>query len=164
MQMCIMTCRHSDALLSMPVGLQVLGLFAVMATATGCLFFLDTNTLTQRSSLNPVGVLLLLLNVGYIALMAVLISKTGARHVHGWITWFKDTGHTIAAARKWVSCSCRRSAKPDRGVQTVRAPTNSMQLTDMRLARTLSRRLSSWTLDTADFLPEGNASSTRDTH
>ena len=162
MQMCIMPCRHSDALRSMLVGLQVLGLFSVMATATGCLFFLDTNTLTQRSSLNPVGVLLLLLNVGYIALMAVLITKQGARHVHGWITWFKDTGQTVAAARKWVSCC--RSAKPDRGVQTARAPTNSMQLTDMRLVRSLSRRLSSWTLDTADFLPEGNTSSTRDTH
>ena len=163
MQMCIMTCRHSGALPSMLVGMQVLGLFAVMATATGCLFFLDTNTITQHSSLNPVGVLLLLLNVGYIALMAVLITKQGARHVRGWITWFKDTGPTTAAAaRKLVSCCCCRSVKPDRGAQTAQAPAKSMQLGDMHFARTLSHRLS-WKLDT-DFLPACNTSSTRDSH
>ena len=159
-----MPCGHIDALLSILVGMQVFGLFAVMATATGCLFFLDTNTITQHSSLNPVGVLLLLLNVGYIALMAVLITKQGARHVRGWITWFKDSGQTTAAAaRKWVSCCCRRSAKRNHGTQTAQAPAKSTQLSDMHFARTLSRRLS-WKVGTADFLPEGNTSSTRDTY
>ena len=66
--------------------LQVLGLLIVVATATGCLYFLDPNEVASNVGLNATGILLLILNLGFVALMAVLISKRGRPVALRWMT------------------------------------------------------------------------------
>lgn len=135
-----------------------------MATASGCLFFLDGSTLTQSIGLSAVGVLLMLLNVAYIVAMAVLIVKQGARHVHGWAIWVRDLSlHALAALQlqQLLSCKLCQSAKSSHSSQATQvAPTPSMQISDARFARALSWKLSSWSLDAAQFLPEAISSRT----
>ena len=58
--------------------LQVLGLFTVGVTATGCLYFMDTTNVANPRGLDTVGVLLLLLNLLYVIAMALLVLVTGA--------------------------------------------------------------------------------------
>lgn len=142
----------------------MLGLFAVMATASGCLFFLDASTLAQSTGLSAVGVLLMLLNVAYIVVMAVLIVKQGARHVHGWAVWIRDLSlHALAALQlqqllRWKLCQAAKSSHRIQATQVT--PTPSMQLSNARFARALSWKLSSWSLDAAQFLPEAISSRT----
>jgi len=50
----------------------------VGATATGCLYFMDTTNVANPRGLDAVGVLLLLLNILYIIAMALLVLVTGA--------------------------------------------------------------------------------------
>jgi len=57
---------------------QVLGLFTVGVTATGCLYFMDTTNVANPRGLDAVGVLLLLLNILYVIAMAMLVLVTGA--------------------------------------------------------------------------------------
>lgn len=64
--------------------LQVLGLFTVVATATGCLYFLDQDNIASSVGLNATGVLLLILNFGFVLLMAVLILLRGGPTVLNW--------------------------------------------------------------------------------
>ncbi len=66
----------------------MLGLFTVVATATGCLYFLDQDNVAASKGLNAAGVLLLILNVFYVMLMTILISKTSAPRVKEWVAWF----------------------------------------------------------------------------
>lgn len=56
----------------------MLGLFVVLATATACLYFLDPTNIANSSGLEAVGVVLLVLNMGYVVVMLVLIAATGA--------------------------------------------------------------------------------------
>ena len=56
----------------------MLGLFVVLATATACLYFLDPTNIANSSGLEAVGVVLLILNMGYVLVMLVLIAVTGA--------------------------------------------------------------------------------------
>ena len=67
--------------------LQVFGLFTVVATATGCLYFLDQDDVAKSNGLNAAGVLLLILNIVFVAVMALLISKRGGPVV---LKWLKD--------------------------------------------------------------------------
>lgn len=59
--------------------LQVFGKFTVVATATGCLYFMDVSKAASTAGLEAVGVLLLLLNLLYIVVTALLVTKTGAK-------------------------------------------------------------------------------------
>lgn len=52
----------------------MLGLFTVTATATGSLYFLDSGKVASHAGLNAVGILLLLLNVAYLLLVALLLA------------------------------------------------------------------------------------------
>lgn len=58
--------------------MQVLGLFIVLATAADCLYFLDPTNTANSSSLAAVGIVLLILNMAYVAAMLILIAVTGA--------------------------------------------------------------------------------------
>ena len=92
--------------------LQVFGKFAVVATATGCLYFMDaTRAATEgpQRGLQAVGILLLLLNLAYIAATLILVTKTGehkgrslARISMSMISRAGSTisGISISAARK----------------------------------------------------------------
>ena len=57
--------------------LQVLGLVAVTTTAIGSLYFLDTAQVASKAGLNAVGILLLILNIGYLLLVAPFIASAG---------------------------------------------------------------------------------------
>ena len=46
----------------------------MVATATGSLYFLDSGKVASHAGLNAVGVLLLLLNVAYLLLVALLLA------------------------------------------------------------------------------------------
>ena len=71
--------------------LQVLGLFTVGATATGCM---DTTNVASPTGLDAVGVLLLLLSILYVIAMALLVLVTGAH---------KTKRFTQAAVRSFQS-------------------------------------------------------------
>ncbi len=72
----------------------MLGLFTVGATATGCLYFMDTTNVASPRGLDAVGVLLLLLNILYVIAMALLVLVTGAH---------KTKRFTQAAVRSFQS-------------------------------------------------------------
>ena len=57
---------------------QVFGKFAVVATATGCLYFMDVSKVASTAGLEAVGVLLLVLNLLYIVATVILVTKFGA--------------------------------------------------------------------------------------
>ena len=57
--------------------LQVLGLIAVTATTIGSLYLLDTAHVASKAGLNAVGILLLILNIGYLLLAAPFIASAG---------------------------------------------------------------------------------------
>lgn len=71
-------------------GMQVFGLFTVVATATGCLYFLDVDDIAKTAGLTAAGVLLLVLNACFVAVMGLLISKRGGPTVIKWIVWSKN--------------------------------------------------------------------------
>ena len=62
---------------AMPL-MQVLGIFVVQVTATGCLYFLDPTNVANSTGLAAVGIALLVLNLGYVLVMLVLIAIFGA--------------------------------------------------------------------------------------
>lgn len=78
--------------------MQVLGLLTVVATATGCLYFLDPNEVASNVGLNATGIVLLILNLAFVALMAVLISKRGRPVALRWIAWLQS--RCITAVKK----------------------------------------------------------------
>ncbi len=45
---------------------QVFGFFTVLATATGCLYFTDSGGVASRTGQDAAGILLLLLNAGFV--------------------------------------------------------------------------------------------------
>ena len=57
--------------------LQVSGLFVVVATAVGCLYFFDFTGVASRAGLVAVGGLLAVLNAAWVAIMIGLIVKAG---------------------------------------------------------------------------------------
>ncbi len=59
----------------------MLGWFTVVATATGSLYFLDSGKVASHAGLNAVGVLLLLLNVAYLLLVALLLAVAAKEFV-----------------------------------------------------------------------------------
>ena len=60
------------------VNVQVLGLFIVQITAAGCLYFLDLTNIANDRGLAAAGILLMLLNIAYVAAMLILIGINGA--------------------------------------------------------------------------------------
>ena len=58
--------------------MQVFGLFAVTATATGSLYFLDTKSVANGSGLNAVGVLLLTLNLVFLLVAGAAIASASS--------------------------------------------------------------------------------------
>ena len=62
---------------AMPL-MQVLGIFVVQVTASGCLYFLDPTNIANSTGLAAVGIALLVLNLGYVVVMLVLIAIFGA--------------------------------------------------------------------------------------
>lgn len=117
----------------------MLGLFTVVATATGCLYFLDQNRdVANSKGLTAAGVLLLILNVFYVVLMATLIIKKSAPRVKEWVAWCKHHwGQFLGRVRRMQCWS------PVRGGTKLRSASS----VDAGMSASLSRRsseLSSW--------------------
>lgn len=73
-------CTHvSKSRSDLCAALQVFGKFAVVATATGCLYFMDVSKAASTAGLEAVGVLLLVLNLLYVVTTVLLVTKTGAK-------------------------------------------------------------------------------------
>ena len=75
--------------------LQVLGLFTTVVTAIGCLYFIDQASVASSKGLRAVGILVLSLNFLFVAVMAVLISKKGARSVKERAIWLTHQSSTV---------------------------------------------------------------------
>ena len=88
--------------------MQVLGLFAITATAAGSLYFLDNNQTVSRSGLNAVAILLLLLNLGYLLCAATYIAAAGANSANQFLNRHfssqKDKAdHVLHVRQAWQS-------------------------------------------------------------
>lgn len=78
--------------------LQVFGMFAVLATATGCLYFMDPSNVASPSGLEAVGVLLLILNILYVLATAALVTTIGAHKAKKMVHLAATTATTAATA------------------------------------------------------------------
>ena len=65
--------------------LQVLGLFAVTATAAGSLYFLDTNRVASSSGLNAAAILILLLNLAFLLVASAAVASAASDAVRVFI-------------------------------------------------------------------------------
>ncbi len=65
------------------------------ATAVGCLMFLDTNNVANSSGLSATGVLLMILNVAFLAMSGILIVGRGRRHVAAFAQQTKGITKTV---------------------------------------------------------------------
>ena len=81
--------------------LQVFGKFAVVATATGCLYFMDVPKVASTKGLEAVGVLLLVLNLLYVVATGLLVTKTGAKKARQLL--FSASRRAPAAAKTLLS-------------------------------------------------------------
>ncbi len=75
--------------------LQVLGLATVSATAVGCQMFLDTNNVANSRGLSATGVLLMILNVAFLAVSGILIVGRGRRHIAAFAQQTKGLTQTV---------------------------------------------------------------------
>ena len=75
--------------------LQVLGLFTTLVTAIGCLYFIDQGSVASSKGLMAAGVLVLVLNIFFVVVMAVLISKKGARSAKEWAVWLRHQSSKV---------------------------------------------------------------------
>ena len=73
----------------------MLGLFTVVATATGSLYFLDKDNFAKNSGLTAAGVLLLVLKILFVIVMALLIAKRGGPTVVKRVIWPKNKALAI---------------------------------------------------------------------
>ena len=103
-QLCLIQCKLIN------LWLQVLGLFTVVATATGCLYFLDQDNIASSVGLNATGVLLLILNFGFVLLMAVLISLRGGPTVLKWARCAQQ--HSVRWVQHIPGMPCWTRANP----------------------------------------------------
>ena len=95
--------------------LQVLGLFTTLVTAIGCLYFIDPGSVASKKGLMTAGVLVLVLNIFFVVVMAVLISKKGARSAKEWAVWLRQQSSKVpeTAQNMWRW----KSGKSQHGIQ-----------------------------------------------
>ncbi len=120
---------------------QFAGLFAVLATAAGCLYLIDTSNSTETSkgrkaALNADGMLLMLINVAFISWMVGLVIKAG-RH---------EVKQTVLSIMSWVTRKLsslvpngpnRRASHTGRDMTLVPARSNAALL-ELQWSNTLS--------------------------
>ena len=91
----------------------MLGLFIVLATAAGCLYFLDPTNIANSTGLEAVGIVLLVLNIGYIVVMLILIAVTGApktkRFTCSAVAMVKTISSKFKRSVSGLSCTSSRS-------------------------------------------------------
>lgn len=85
--------------------MQVFGLFAVTATATGSLYFLDATRVASTSGLDAAGVLLLMLNLAYLLVLGVAIASAASLAVRIFVKKHYNKGvsrvHAVLQGQRW---------------------------------------------------------------
>lgn len=104
--------------------MQVFGLFAVAVTATGSLYFLDDSEVAKKDGLTAAGALLCILNMAFVAVISMLISKRDGPTVIKWAVWSKHIvvshsrrGSWLKSRRSNSSTSINRSVSRSSSVQ-----------------------------------------------
>lgn len=70
--------------------MQVLGIFSVVATATGCLYFVDQQEVASSTGLNVTAVLLSVVNLVFVTLVLSLMVKKSSTHIKLCALWLKS--------------------------------------------------------------------------
>ena len=111
--------------------MQVFGLFTVVATATGCLYFLNQDDVADSSGLTAAGIMLLILNITFVAVLAFLIMKRGSPTVLKWARKSQKKGtmlvRQIPGVSRWLSPPYKRSGTSS-SLATSASRTSSVQL------------------------------------
>ncbi len=96
---------------------QVLGAFTVLATAVGCLYFIDVNNVASDAGQDAAGILLLILNAWFVLWLTALITKASIADVKLRATWLwqKSKGVSRQSSRVYrrLSSSLSRSGSSD---------------------------------------------------
>ncbi len=96
---------------------QVLGAFTVLATAVGCLYFIDVNTVASDAGQDAAGILLLILNAWFVLWLTALITKASIADVKSRATWLwhKSIGVSRQSSRVYrrLSSSLSRARSSD---------------------------------------------------
>ena len=109
-------CLAYVVLLTAPcIVLQVLGAFTVLATAVGCLYFMDVSDTASHVGKNAAGTLLLILNAWFVLWLTILITKASMKDVKAKAVWVlaQVKGAPKQGSRR-LSSSFRRSNSVDR--------------------------------------------------
>lgn len=98
--------------------LQVLGAFTVLATAVGCLYFMDVSDTASHVGKNAAGILLLILNAWFVLWLTILITKASIKNIKAKAAWVlaqvKGAPKQGSRAYRRLSSSFRRSNSVDR--------------------------------------------------
>lgn len=106
---CFFAAHQAKLVLCVP---QVLGLFTTVATATGCLYFLDQDSIAvSGKGLYAAGVLLLILNLFFVVLMAALIAREGAPHLKQWAVWSKSHASGLSRSMQNIRLNMKLNSK-----------------------------------------------------
>ena len=111
--------------------LQVLGLFTTVVTAIGCLYFIDQGSVASSKGLMLAGIFLLLLNFFFVAVVAVLILKKGARSAKERAIWLRHQSSKVrdVARNLWRWKSGRSQHGPQRSATGSLSSSASGQVT-----------------------------------
>ena len=113
-------------------------MFTVVATATGCLYFLDTGGVAGPAGLDAVGVLLMLFNVVTVAIVVSLIVYVAADDVKLYARRALHRSRTGLAAghslmQSWSSQRFGRGSRKNRQASQGLVSSGSAQLVQMNL-------------------------------
>ena len=80
-----------------------MALGTVIVTALGCLMFLDKSHVASRKGLDAIAILLVILNIGFLILVALAVVKQGRRYF--W-TFLRMARTFSKAALRWLKGAC----------------------------------------------------------
>ncbi len=114
--------------------LQVLGLFTVVATTLGTLYFVDTDKLANSQGLDAVGVLLLILNASFVLLMLILVLVAARHDIKRHIDWTMEKAKAVACrvtgrprvSRQWSRLNKTASGDNASSTSPVSSPTQQL--------------------------------------
>lgn len=99
---------------------QVLGLFTVVATVVGIVYFTDPRDVASSAGLDAAGVLLLILNIMFVLLMAALVLRAGKGSIRKYLNLAAALVKSKSVVLSKVPSNIRRSG-PARSMSRARA-------------------------------------------
>lgn len=99
--------------------MQLLGIFSVVATATGCLYFEDQQEVASSRGLNVTAFLLSVLNLVFITVVVSLMAKKSTTRIKPYALWLKSCcfKHARLACKSccWPFATCNRPWSRSKG-------------------------------------------------